>query len=143
MASSSSSIVNDNNDNNSKILYTFTKNILNSHKSIRWVGIIDQDGITINEKFREGLKPFLSIEENHEFAKDSINRYKTRLKFESKMGKLTYLFRRYEKLTRSIIPIDESYYLIFAMDFEEKNFDKIIMEKIIPLVKEEKEKSKK
>ena len=62
-SSSSSSIVNDNKYNNSKILYTFTKNIVNSHKSIRWVGIIDQDGITINEKYREGLKPFLTIEE--------------------------------------------------------------------------------
>ena len=92
-----SSATNDN-DNNSKFLnHTFTKNILNSHKSIRWVSIIDQDGITINEKFREGLKPFLSIEETHEFAKDSITRYKTRIKLESKMGKLTYLFRRYEK----------------------------------------------
>jgi hypothetical protein len=59
MASSSSSIVNDNNDN-SKILYTFSKNLLNSHKSIRWVGIIDQDGITINEQYREGLKPLLT-----------------------------------------------------------------------------------
>ena len=56
------------------------------------------------------------------------------------MGKLTYLLRRHEKLTRSIIPINESYYLFLTMDFEENNFDKIIMEKIIPLVKEEKEK---
>jgi hypothetical protein len=140
MASSSSSIVNDNNDNNSKILYTFTKNILNSHKSIRWVGIIDQDGITINEKYREGLKPFLTLEENHEFAKDSITRYKTRLKLESKMGKLTYLFRKYEKMSRCIIPINEIYYLFFAMDLEENNFDQIIMERIIPLIKEEKDK---
>ena len=52
------------------------------------------------------------------------------------MGKLTYLLRRHEKLTRSIIPINENYYLLFTMDFEENNFDKIIMEKIIPLVKE-------
>ena len=93
------------NDDNNSFLYTFTKNIVNSHKSIRWVSIIDQDGTIINEQFREGLKPFLTIEENHEFAKDSITRYKTRLKLESKMGKLTYLLRRHEKLTRSIISI--------------------------------------
>jgi hypothetical protein len=129
------------NDNaNITIFSNFTKNILNSHKSIRWIGIVDQNGITINEKYRVGLKPFLTIEENHEFAKDSINRYNTRLKLELKMGKLTYLFRRYEKLSRSIIPLNENYYLFLAMDFEENNFDKIIMEKIIPLVKEEKDK---
>jgi hypothetical protein len=51
------------------------------------------------------------------------------------MGKLTYLFRRYERLSRSIIPLNEYYYLFLAMDFEENNFDKIIIEKIIPLVK--------
>jgi hypothetical protein len=136
-----SSAAKNDNDNNSKFLSsTFTKNILDSHKSIRWVSIIDQNGTIINEQFREGLKPFLNKEETHEFAKGSITRYKTRLKLESKMGKLTYLLRRHEKLTRSIIPVNENYYLLLTIDFEENNFDKIIMEKIIPLVKEEKEK---
>jgi hypothetical protein len=129
-----SSATNDNDYNSKFLQHTFTKNILNSHKSIRWVGVIDQSGITLNERYREGLKPFLTIEENHEFAKDSITRYKTRIKLESKMGKLTYLFRRYEKMSRCIIPINEKYYLFLAMDFEENNFDKIIMEKIVPLI---------
>jgi hypothetical protein len=58
---------------NTKFLFTFTKNILNSDRSIRWVGITDQNGIIINERDREGLKPFLTIEENHEFAKNTID----------------------------------------------------------------------
>ena len=91
-------------------------------------------------KIRVGLKPFLTIEENHEFAKDSIYRYITKLKLELKMGKLIYLLRRYEKLSRSIIPLNEYYYLFLDMDFEENNFDKIIMEKIIPTINKEKEK---
>ncbi|HET9805506.1 MAG TPA: hypothetical protein VFP49_01220 [Nitrososphaeraceae archaeon] len=128
-----------NGEEHKKFLYTFTKNILNSDKSIRWVGIIDQNGITINEHYREQLKPLLTIEENHEFAKNTITRYKTRLKLEPKIGKLTYLFRRYEKMSRCIIPINENYYLILTIDFEENNFDKIVMEKIVPLIKKEKE----
>ena len=32
-----------------KFFYAFTKSILNSDKSIRWVGITDQNGIIINE----------------------------------------------------------------------------------------------
>ena len=111
-------------DNNNFLSSTFTKNILDSHKSIRWVSIIDQNGTIINEQFREGLKPFLNKEEMDEFAKGSITRYKTRLNLESKIGKLTYLLRRHEKLTRSIIPINESYYLFLTMDFEENKFDK-------------------
>jgi len=125
---------------NTRFFSAFTQSILNSDKSIRWVGITDQDGIIINERDREGLNPLLTIEENHEFAINTINRHKTRFDLESKMGKLTYLFRRYSRMSRCLIPINENYYLIFTMDFEESNFDKIIMEKIIPLIKQEKEK---
>ncbi|MGZ5471367.1 MAG: hypothetical protein ACXWE0_06810 [Nitrososphaeraceae archaeon] len=38
---------------NTKFLYTFTKIILNSDRSIRWVAITDKDGIIINEQNRE------------------------------------------------------------------------------------------
>ena len=125
---------------NTKFLFTFTKNILKFNNSIRWIGITDQDGNIINERDREGLKPFLTIDETHQWAIRTITRHKTRFQFESKMGKLTYLFRRYSRMSRCLIPINENYYLIFTMDFEESNFDKIIMEKIIPLIKQEEEK---
>ena len=111
-----------NNSDNEKIdttkfLYAFTQRVLNSDRSIRWVGITDQNGIIINERDREGLKPFLTIEENHEFAINTINRHKTRLKFESKMGELTYTFRRYTRMNRCLIPINnknKNYYLILT-----------------------------
>ena len=113
---------------------------MNSDKSIRWVGITDQNGIIINERYREGLKPLLTLEENHDFAINTINRHKTRLKFEPKMGELTYTFRRYKKLSRCLIPINENFYLLLTIDFDQYNFDKIIMEKIVPFIKQEKEK---
>ncbi len=137
-----------NNSDNEKIdttkfLYAFTQSVLNSDRSIRWVGITDQNGFIINERDREGLKPFLTIEENHEFAINTINRHKTRLKFEPKMGELTYTFRRYTRMNRCLIPINnknKNYYLILTIDFDQYDFDKIITEKIIPLIKQEKEK---
>ena len=124
---------------NTESLFTFTKNILDSDRSIRRVGITDQNGNIINERDREGLKPFLTIEETHQWAIRTITRHKTRFNLESKMGKLTYLFRRYTRMSRCLIPINENYYLIFTMDFDQYNFDKIIMEKIIPLIQQEKE----
>jgi hypothetical protein len=127
-------------DNTTKFLYAFTQNLLNIDKSIRWVGITDQNGIIINERDRQGLKPFLTVEENHQWAIRTITRHKTRFNLESKMGKLTYLFRRYTRMSRCLIPINENYYLIFTMDFYQYDFDKIIMEKIIPLINKEKEK---
>jgi hypothetical protein len=68
------------NDNNKNFLFTFTKNILDIDKSIRWVGIIEQDGIIIIEQYREWLKPFLTKEENQESAVNTITRHKTRKK---------------------------------------------------------------
>ena len=132
------------NDNNidmptTKFLNIFTRNILNSDKSMRWVAITDQDGNIINEQNREeGFKSLLTKEDNQESAVNTIIRQKTRTKFEPKIGKLSYAIGRYEKLSRCLIPINENYYLILTMDFEENNFDKIIMEKIIPLIKKEK-----
>ena len=127
-------------DNTTKFFYAFTQSILNIDRSIRWVGITDQNGIIINERDREGLKPLLTIDENHDFAINTITRHKTRLKFEPKMGELTYTFRRYTRMSRCLIPINENYYLILNMDFDQYDFDKIITEKIIPLIKQEKEK---
>ena len=54
------------------------------------------------------------------------------------MGELTYTFRRYKKMNRCLIPINENYYLLLTMDFDQYDFDKIIMDKIIPLIKEKK-----
>jgi hypothetical protein len=98
-----------------EILSDFTKNVLNSEKYIRWVGITDQNGIIINEKHREGLKLLLTKEENQESAINTIIRQKTRTKFETKIGKLTYAFGRYENFSRFIIPISENYYLILTI----------------------------
>ena len=126
--------------NDIEILSDFTENVLNSEKYIRWVGITDENGIIINEKHREGLKLLLTKEENQESAINTIIRQKTRTKFEPKIGKLTYAFGRYENFSRFIIPISENYYLILTIEFKEKHFDKIITEKILPLIKEMKEK---
>jgi len=129
------------NDNTMKFIYAFTQSRLNIDRSIRWVGITDQNGIIINERDRPRLKPLLTVEENYEFKINTVKRHKTRLKFEPKMGELTYTFRRYTRMIRCLIPINENkYYLILTMDFDQYNFDKIIIEKIIPLIKQEKEK---
>ena len=128
-------------DNTTKFLYAFTQSILNSDKSIRWVGITDQDGIIINERdTEEGFESLLTKEGNQESAINTIIRQKTRTKFEPKIGKLSYALGRYQKLSRCLIPINENYYLILTMDFDQYDFDKIIMEKIIPLIQQEKEK---
>ena len=111
--------------------------LLSSHKSIRWVGITNEDGIQISEKYREGLKPFLTKEENEDYASHTVERHRRRLKFQPKLGELEYALVRYESVNRAIIPINKNYYLLIAIDIEENDVDKIIVEKVIPSTRKE------
>jgi len=123
-----------------EFIYSFTSNTLHLDKSIRWVGLINREGLILNEKYRDDLHPLLTEEENEEYASNAISRQKTRSKFEEKIGKLIYAFGKYEKLNRATIPINGNYFLLLSIDSDELNFDKIIMDKVLPLINETKEK---
>jgi hypothetical protein len=123
-----------------EFLYAFTKEVLKLDESIRWVGITNQFGVLLNVEKREGVKLLLTDEENEEYATNAISRQKTRAKFEPKIGRLLYAFGRYQNLNRATIPINNIYFLLMTLDVDEKDFNRIIMDKVIPLV--EKEKSK-
>jgi hypothetical protein len=112
---------------------------LNLDPSIRWVGISDNTGILLNVTYKEGVTLLLSDEENEEYASNAVKRHKTRITFESKMGKMNYAVGRYEKLIRATIPINSNYYLLITLDAEVKDYDTIIIEKVIPFVEKEKE----
>ena len=121
-----------------EFIYSFTNTILNIDKSIRWVGITNNEGLIINEQYRKELTPLLTEEENEEYASNAISRQRTRIKFEQKIGKLIYAFGKYEKLNRATIPINNNYFLLLSMD-KDINFDQLIMNKILPLIMESKE----
>lgn len=123
-----------------EFLYAFSKEVLNLDKYIRWIGIANKFGVLLNAEHREGLKPLLTEEENEDYASLTVTRHKTRTKFEPKVGKLIYAAGRYEKLNRVTIPINDNYYLLVALDVELKNFEEVIMEKVIPLVENKKNK---
>lgn len=123
-----------------KFLYRFSKDVLSLNPSIRWVGISDNTGVLLNVTYKEGVTLFLSNEENEEYASNAVKRHKTRITFESKMGKMNYAVGRYEKLIRATIPINSNYYLLITLDVEAKDYDMIIIEKVIPFVEKEKEK---
>ena len=123
-----------------KFLYRFSKDVLSLNPSIRWVGISDNTGVLLNVTYKEGVTLLLSNEENEEYASNAVKRHKTRITFESKMGKMNYAVGRYEKLIRATIPINSNYYLLITLDVEAKDYDMIIIEKVIPFVEKEKEK---
>jgi hypothetical protein len=121
-----------------EFLNSFCKSVVSKDKSIRWAGVVNKTGVILVQKVQEGVKLLLSDEENEEYAASAISRQKTRGRFESKIGKMLYAFGRYEKLHRATIPINENYYLLITLEVNQKNFDSIIMDKIMPLIAEHK-----
>lgn len=119
-----------------ELLNSVCEEVLAKHSSIRWTGIVNKNGVILAQQARKGIKLLLSEEENEEYAAAAIARQRTRGKFEPKIGKLVYAFGRYELLNRATMPINENYYLLMTLDVEEKNFDSIIVDKILPVITE-------
>lgn len=121
------------------VLEGFLLNVLELDKSIRWVGVASSEGELLSIKRRKDLVPLMTDEENQEYTLSAINRHKSRVKFQEKLGKLLYALGKYEKLTRAVAPINDNFYLLITFDVEELNFDSIMLEKVIPFVTAKKE----
>lgn len=117
-----------------ELLNSICDDVLAKDSSIRWTGIVNKNGVILAQKSGKGVKLLLSDEENEEYAATAIARQKTRGKFEPKIGKMIYSYGRYELLHRATVPINENYYLLTTLDVEERNFDSIIIDKILPVV---------
>jgi hypothetical protein len=117
-------------------LYEFSKTMLNLDPSVWWMGIASKFGILMNAEHREGLEQLMTDEENEEYAALTVTRHKTRLKFQPKIGDLIYAVGKYEKIIRVTIKINEDYFLLLTLDIDAKDYDSILVEKVIPLVRE-------
>ena len=116
-----------------EFVYSFSEELLNLDNSLRWIGISNKYGVLINVEQRKDLEPLMSEEESEEYAAAAVSRYRTRVKFQTKIGKLDYAVGRYENVTRITIPINNDYFLLLTID-KEKNYDDMIKEKIIPFI---------
>lgn len=116
-----------------EFVYSFSEELLNLDNSLRWIGITNKYGVLINVEQRKDLEPLMSEEESEEYASAAVSRYRTRVKFQTKIGKLNYAVGRYENVTRITIPISNDYFLLLTID-KEKNYDDMIKEKIIPFI---------
>jgi hypothetical protein len=118
-------------------LNSFCQHVIDIDGSIRWAGIVNKNGVIIAQQKRRGLQLLLTDEENEDYASSAIARQKTRGKFEIKIGKMHYAFGRYEKLHRATIPINQTAYLLLTIDVEQKNFDALIMQEVLPLIEKQ------
>ena len=122
-----------------EFIFNFCEELLNLDNSLRWIGISNKYGVLINVEQREGLMPLMSQEDSEEYAAAAISRYRTRAKFQTKIGKLNYAVGRYENVTRITIPINNDYFLLLTID-KEKDYDDIILKRIVPFIEKNKNK---
>lgn len=118
------------------LIYEISKAILNLDPSVRWMGIANKFGVLLNAEHREGLEQLMTDEENEEYAALTVSRHKTRIKFQPKIGDLIYAVGKYEKVIRATIRINEDYFLLLTLDIDAKDYDSILVDKVIPLLKE-------
>jgi hypothetical protein len=121
------------------LLYEFSKEILNLDPSVRWMGVANKFGVLLNAEHREGLEQLMTEEENEEYAALTVTRHKTRIKFQTKIGDLIYAVGKYEKIIRVTIRINEEFFLLLTLDIDAKDYDSILIQKVIPLVKRKKD----
>ncbi len=126
----------------SSIPYSYAKQICNQvlqlDKSIRSAGIANNMGTLIAYKLREGLVPLLNEEELQNSIMKTVLRMKTREDYESKLGDVIYTFALYKRVKRASIPLDGHPDLaVLAVSFDmAADQDSIIMDKILPLLKQ-------
>ena len=115
--------------------------IIKTDGFVRFVGLADEHGTLLPSSERKGLKPLLDNEQTAQYALAAVTRQYTRIRWQSILGKNDYTCSYYEKVFRVTIPITDArnrlcFVIIFTFDVAAKRFHSIIMNKIIPVVRE-------
>lgn len=110
------------------------KRILSLGKSIRYCSIIDRLGYVVALQARKNLEPLLNDADAQRQALQSAMRHFRRPSWENDLGIVYYSVTRYEKVIGATIPMGGDHLMLVAFDAGTNNFDRIIMQKIMPLV---------
>jgi len=125
-------------DETERRLDSLCSRILESDRTIRFVGISNKMGNQIISRYRSGLVPLLTPKEIEMYAMQSVLRMNTRKDYESKLGKPIYSFTLYQKIKRVTVTLENREYPILLASFDiEADHENVIVNKILPMVSEE------
>ena len=108
--------------------------ILSLGKSIRYCSIIDRLGYVVASLARKNLESLLTDADVQRQALQSAIRHFRRPPWENELGMVYYAVTRYEKVIGATIPMGKDHLMLVAFDADANNFDRIIMQKIMPLI---------
>ena len=125
-------------DETERRLDSLCSRILESDKTIRFVGISNKMGNQIISRYRSGLVPLLTPKEIEMYAMQSVLRMNTRKDYESKLGKPIYSFTLYQKIKMVTVTLENREYPILLASFDiEADHENVIVNKILPMISEE------
>ena len=112
------------------------ESMLRLSRSIRLCEVIDKTGTIVASKTRPNALPLITDEESRRLALHSAMRHFTVPTWAKNLGQMYYSLGRYEKIIGAVIPVGDKYLLIVSFDHDTNNFDKIIMNQILPITKD-------
>jgi hypothetical protein len=118
------------------VLNNLCDEILKMDGAIRFAGIANKMGKTIEFAYRKGYDHLLTPDESDLSTIESVLRMTARGDLKSKLGKPIYSFTLYEKVKRATIPLDSEEYPFLMVSFDiETDHDSLIKNKLLPLLK--------
>ena len=117
------------------VSYQQKLNEIFEEQDIRFAGFVDNDGNLINGKFREGIIPFETNEEQQKIFRELAYRVSTRKNFDYSMGQVKYSASRREKVVMMSFPLKNCILLLTTEP--NVNIDRLAY-KIIQILENEK-----
>lgn len=116
-------------------VYHLPEVVLRLSKSIRHCAVIDKYGNVVAGMTRKNLRPLITSENSQRQALQAAIRHFSRPEWARNLGQMYYDVSRYEKVIGATMPITNRYMMLVAFDHDTDDFDRIIMKKILPIVK--------
>lgn len=113
---------------------TIYKKIMDTDPLIRFATIIDSKGMLMHGGQREGVRSYLSPQNQKKSLRQALDAWSLRERFSEQIGKGKYAFAEYENIKRITIPLDFEH-LIYITTEIKADHTKII-EKILKVIKE-------
>ena len=123
-----------------EFLSDFAKKVFSANKSIRFIGITDDHGTVLGTSYRKDVMKPMSDAELEKYTGPWVMQIMMTDRFKPVTGDLRYLLGVYQKLYSAGIPITFSpnHRLFLMVSFDQSSQDprKIIEDKILPLLSE-------
>lgn len=109
--------------------------VLRLSRSIRHCAVIDRYGNVVASMTRKDLQ-HLTDRNSQRQALQAAMRHFTTPSWARDFGRMHYNVSRYEKVIGAVVTLTSNYLMLVAFDHDTNEFDRIIMKRILPIVKD-------